>query len=163
MKRQSSEVLATAPAAAVTPASDRPALADVLGYQLAMAAIAARAVFTSEVGEPLQLRPVEFTILALIQEHPGLTPARLASLLAVTAPNITAWMIKLEGRGLVERRASATDRRTQLLHLTTEGERLCRESIRRLVDGERRRLASLSQGEYAMLHELLRKVAATRS
>ncbi len=137
-------------------------LADVLGYQLAMAAITTSLVFSREVGETLQLRPVEYSILALVHEQPRLTPARLASALSVTAPNITAWMGKLERRGLVFRKTSDTDRRAQLLELTAEGERLYREGTRRLIDGERAMLSTLSQGEYTLLKELLRKVAAAR-
>lgn len=149
--------------AAGEPAPASPLLADVLGYQLAMARVTTSAVFRQAVGDPLQLRPVEYTILALIHEQPGMAPARLAGALAVTAPNITAWLIRLEARGLVVRSPSDTDRRVQLLRLTAEGDRLCRESTRRLVEGERSRLSALSQGEYTLLSELLRKVAAARA
>jgi DNA-binding MarR family transcriptional regulator len=139
-----------------------PRLDDVLGYQLALATLTTAAVFEREVGEPLQLRPVEYTILALIRETPGLTPARLAKALAVTAPNITAWMGKLEARNLIARTASDTDRRAQVLSLTDAGERLSLDATRRLVVCERAALAGLSHGEFALLNELLRKVAAAR-
>jgi DNA-binding MarR family transcriptional regulator len=143
-------------------AAAAPGIDEVLGYRLALATLTTASVFFREVGDPLQLRPVEYTILALIREAPGVTPARLAKALAVTAPNITAWMAKLESRGLVERTASDTDRRAQLLSLTPAGDRLSVNATRRLVAAERAALASLSPGEYTLLHELLRKVAAAR-
>jgi DNA-binding MarR family transcriptional regulator len=137
-------------------------LGDVLGYQLALARLTTSAVFEREVGEPLGLRQVEYTILALIGENPGMTPAGLAKALDVTAPNITAWMAKLESRGLIARTASDTDRRVQVLRLTTSGAQLSAEATRRLIDCERAALADLSTGEFVLLNELLRKVAAAR-
>lgn len=132
----------------------------ILGYQLARASVLTTQVFTRAVGEPLELRPVEYTILALLREDPGLTPARLARTLAVTAPNITAWLGRLEERGLLARSTSATDRRVQVLGLTAAGEQAAREATRRLVEAEAAALAPLTGGEFLLLHELLRKVAA---
>lgn len=138
-------------------------LEHVLGYQLARATIPTTAIFMRAVGEPLGLRPVEYTILALLHEDPGLTPARLARALAVTAPNITAWLSRLEERGLLARSTSPTDRRVQVLGLTAAGQRAAREGTRRLVDAEASALAGLSRGEFMLLNELLRKVAAAEA
>ena len=134
-------------------------LTEVLGYQLACASVLTTAVFARAVGGSLDLRPVEYTILALLHENPELTPARLARSLAVTAPNITAWLIRLEQRGLLKRSTSPSDRRVQLLGLTAAGKRAAREGTQRLVDAEAAALASLSRGEFMLLKELLRKVA----
>lgn len=137
-----------------------PQLDQVIGYQLARASIVTTGVFARAVGEPLGLRPVEYTILSLIIEQPGMTPARLARRLAVTAPNITAWLAKLEARALVERSTSAQDRRVQLLEVTAEGRRVARAATQRLVNDEAATLQSLSRGERLLLNELLCKVAA---
>lgn len=142
------------PRAAVAPA----ALASVLGYGLAQAAVAANAVFMREVGDVLDLRPVEYTILALVHEHPGLSSARLAQMLSVSAPNITVWIDRLAGRGWVQREPSATDRRERLLRVTEEGARLAADATARLVAGEREAFAHLSAGERAILGELLDKL-----
>src|SRR5207244_185796 len=50
----------------------------VLGYQLAQATIATTAVYTRMVGEPFGLGPVEFTMLSLINDSRGGSPAQLA-------------------------------------------------------------------------------------
>ena len=149
-----------APAApvAVGEAAAPPALASVLGYQLAQAAVAANAVFMRQVGDVLDLRPVEYTILALVHENPGLSSARLAQMLSVSPPNITVWIDRLAGRGWVRREPSAIDRRERLLHATAEGAALAGQATRRLVDGEREAFAHLSVGERAILIELLRKL-----
>jgi DNA-binding MarR family transcriptional regulator len=134
----------------------------VLGYQLAFASLTTDAVFARVVGAPLQLRPVEYTVLALIREHPGVSPGQLADALAVTPPNITAWLGRLETRGFLDRSTSPTDRRAWVLRLTPAGERASADATRRLVAAEHEALAGLSPGELAMLGELLRKVAAAR-
>ncbi|MES2940661.1 MAG: MarR family transcriptional regulator [Pseudomonadota bacterium] len=148
---------------ALTPAGrlEEARLAMVLGYQLAQASIVADAIFTREVGEPLALRRVEYTVLTLIAENPSGSPARLARALAVTPPNITAVVDRLAGRGLVQRKPSAEDRRGQLLTVTRAGAELVRKATERIVAAERAVLA-LSAGEQAILAELLHKVACAR-
>jgi DNA-binding MarR family transcriptional regulator len=149
----------------VTPAGrlDEARLHHVLGYQMAQATIVTNTVFMAHAGEPFGLRPVEYTLLTLIVENPGGSLARLARALAVTAPNITMWIDKLEARGLVRRQQSPTDRRAQLLQATPEGEALARQATQSILEAERAALTTLSPAEHAMLVELLHKVACARS
>lgn len=138
-------------------------LQQILGYQIAQAAIATDAAFSQAVGQPLGLRRVEYTILMLIRENPACTSARLVRALDVTAPNITMWIDKLEQRGLVRRGQSASDRRANHLELTAEGEALAREATRRVVASEQQTLsAGLTPAERGILLELLHKVALCR-
>lgn len=134
----------------------------LIGYQAAQALIATTQVFIRQAGKPLDLRSVEYTVLTLINENPGSTSAQLAQALAVSAPNITAWIDRLEKRGLVERVPSKTDRRAQPLHTTRVGARLARQATQQLLDGEREAFAHLTEAERAMLIELLHKVARAR-
>jgi DNA-binding MarR family transcriptional regulator len=138
-------------------------LHEVIGYQIAQASIATLGVFHRAAGASLELRAVEFTILVLIKENPGGTAARLARALAVSAPNITMWLDKLERRGLVRREASETDRRTQHLHVTDKGRRIADEAMQRLIEAERDAFSHLTAGERAILVELLHKLALKRS
>jgi DNA-binding MarR family transcriptional regulator len=110
----------------------------------------------------LQLRPVEYTVLTLIDENPGGSLARLARALSVKAPNITVMVDRLEERGLVRRMHSAEDRRAQLLHTTRKGAELARQATQSIVTAERLALP-LTAGEHAMLGELLHKVACARA
>ncbi|MBT2321418.1 MarR family transcriptional regulator [Variovorax paradoxus] len=133
----------------------------VLGYQLAQASIVTDSIFDAEVASPLQLRPVEYTVLTLIAENPGGSPARLARALAVTAPNITALLDRLEARELIERKASDNDRRSQVLAVTRKGAELARKATNRILAAEHAALP-LTPGEQAILTELLHKVACAR-
>jgi DNA-binding MarR family transcriptional regulator len=141
---------------------DEAGLHHILGYQVAQAAITTTQVFAERIGEVFELRPVEFTILTLIDENPGVSAKQLADALAVTPPNITMWIDKLERRGLVERERSTTDRRAQHIRVTAAGATLARQAVQRVIEGERAALAALSAAERAMLVELLHKVARCR-
>jgi DNA-binding MarR family transcriptional regulator len=151
--------------AAATPAGQlsEAKLHQIIGYQVVQASITTMDVFMKLVGGPFALRPVEYTILTLINENPGGSPARLSKALAVTPPNITVWIDKLEQRGLVARERSTTDRRAQHLRATPEGARRPHTPTQLLLEGHRAALAHLRPAARAMLIELLHKVACARS
>jgi DNA-binding MarR family transcriptional regulator len=134
----------------------------VVGYQLAQASIVTTQVFDAAVGGASRLRPVEYTMLALIHANPDVTARQLARGLAVTPPNIAVWIERLQSRGLVLRSRSETDARLQHIRVSTTGAKLVRDATKRLQEGEAAALASLSAAERAMLVELLHKVALAR-
>jgi len=141
---------------------DEGPLAGIVGYQLAQATIATMQVFAGHAGKPFELRPVEFTVLSLIDTNPDLSATQLARALAVTPPNIKMWIDRLESRGLVERSPNQSDRRAQHIRATARGAALVRKATQRVVEGERGALALLSAGELAILLELLHKVGRCR-
>lgn len=135
----------------------------LLGYRLAQASVVTARVFADRIGRVFDLRPVEFTVLMLVVENPGVSARRLADALAVTPPNITMWIDRLVARGLVERERSATDRRAQHIRPTPQGRTLALDAARSAREGEEATLAALSPAERAMLGELLGKVARCRA
>lgn len=155
---------------ATPPASDRTPLAGltesglhgVVGYQLAQASIVTTQVFSAVVGDACELRPVEYTVLALVHANPDVTARQLARGLAVSPPNITVWLDRLESRALVARSRSDADARMQHVRATGAGAALARRATQRLLDGENEALAVLSAAERAMLIELLHKLAMAR-
>jgi DNA-binding MarR family transcriptional regulator len=134
----------------------------IVGYQLAQATVATTRVFMQRVGRPLKLRPVEFTILALVRDNPDATARQIARALAMTPPNIALWLDRLEQRKLVTRTRSERDARMQHIRATSTGNALALKAAERLVEGEREALAVLSAAEQAMLVELLHKIALRR-
>lgn len=134
----------------------------LLGYQLAQAAILTTSAFVAVVGKPLQLRPVEFTILQLVHENAPVTATTLAKALAITAPGVTVWLDRLEQRGLLKRERNDADRRTQNVSVTRQGGELLATARDRLLQADRKLLEHLSEGERHMLLELLHKVARSR-
>jgi DNA-binding MarR family transcriptional regulator len=137
-------------------------LSQLLGYRLALATVATHATFAQHVGEPMQLKTVEFTVLMLALANAELTQKNLATTLALPAPNLTLLLDRLQQRGLLARVRSETDRRAQRIQLTGKGAALARRAKTAAATMEQELLRRLSPAEGAMLFELLRKVAAMR-
>lgn len=158
----SSETTAPHPAArrgASAAGLDQAVLGHVLGYQLARASIHTRAAFQRAIGEPLRLRPVEFTILQLLRHNRRATQKQLARALAITAPGMTVLLDRLETRGLIRRERNEHDKRSVFVRLDEAGEDLAEASMRASRDMEIEVLHGLSAGERLMLFELLDRVA----
>ena len=66
------------------------------------------------------LSPPQYRVLGLLDEHSSAVSSDLAERLAVRPPSVTAIIDGLVGRGLVERRNVAADRR-QVDHVLTAG------------------------------------------
>ena len=134
-------------------------LSHVLGYQLARASIHTRAAFQRAIGEPLQLRPVEFTILQLLRHNERATQKQLARALAITAPGMTVLLDRLEARELLRRERNLRDKRSIHIVLSDDGRRLADESLQASRHMEADLLRHLSPGERLLLFELLERVA----
>lgn len=137
-------------------------LHSVIGYRLAQATVAVTEPFSRSVGGPHDLRPVEYTVLCLIAHNAGTSPGRLASALALTKPNVTLWLDRLEARALVERRPNPNDGRALALYATAAGQRLAVRATQDLLEAERQKFDRLSAAEHAMLTELLHKLGTQR-
>ncbi|NRF70692.1 winged helix-turn-helix transcriptional regulator [Aquincola sp. S2] len=134
-------------------------LADVLGYHVAQASVTTVDMFERHIGERFGLRKVEFSILMLLQANGALTPKRLGQTLALTPPNLTLLLDRLQERGLLLRERSQVDRRSHNIVLTAAGLELAQQTAEAAQPMERELQSRLSSAERALLIELLRKVA----
>lgn len=98
-------------------------LDNLVGYSLRRALNLQMQRFSSVFG-PLNIRPVQFTILQLIHHHPEIRQAALGKALHIERANIVTLLAELEERGLVPRRTAAADRRSRVLQLTPAGQKL---------------------------------------
>src|SRR5438067_12028090 len=74
--------------------------------------------------EHLELGGSDFAVLEALL-HTGTLPVNeIGKKVLLTSGSITVAVDRLEAKGLVERRASAADRRARIVHLTREGRRL---------------------------------------
>ena len=140
---------------------DHSRIGHVLGYAVAQAEITTRKIYSKYIGHPMELRPVEFTILMLLLANERVTQKQLCQALVLSAPNLTVLLDKLQERGLLTRVRSDVDRRSQHILLTLAGEALARKAHEVSLTMERETLR-LSEGERLMLVELLQKVARQR-
>ncbi len=62
----------------------------IVGYLLAIATVQTRRVFQDRIGNPYELRPVEFTLVMLLLANPGASPKQLARALRMPAPAMSS-------------------------------------------------------------------------
>ena len=132
-------------------------IADQIGYRLRRAQLAVFGKFNEQFAA-LDLRPAQFTLLAVIDAHPGIVQSRAGELLGIQKANFTPFVAALERRNLVTR--VRLDGRTNALRLTAAGRALLRRG-RRLADAHERAVtAALSARERRLLTELLDRITA---
>ena len=122
---------------------------------------AARAVETdaeNSIAE-MEMCGSDFAVLEALLHKGPLPMNEIGKKVLLTSGSITVAVDRLESKGLVERRASGSDRRARIVHLTKTG----RELIARIYAGhasdmERLASASLSRTERETLIRLLKKI-----
>ena len=107
----------------------------------------------------LEMCGSDFGVLEALLHKGPLPINEIGKKVLLTSGSITVAVDRLESKGLVERRASGTDRRARIVHLTKAG----RELITRVYadhasDMERLAAASLSRAERETLIRLLKKI-----
>src|SRR5262245_28772015 len=136
-----------------------PGTYDEVAFLLSQVGAHASARFAERL-EPLGLKPPHAGVLRVIEEADGLSQQALGERLGLFPSRLVGMLDDLEGRGLVERRDSPTDRRSYALYLTSAG-RKALEDIRRVGSEHQDALcASLDERERAQLRDLLARVAA---
>ncbi|MEX1179689.1 MAG: MarR family winged helix-turn-helix transcriptional regulator [Cucumibacter sp.] len=98
-------------------------MSGIVGYRLRRAQMHVFQQFNLHFAE-FDLRPAEFSVLALIADNPGSKQTEIAHALGIKRANFVALINGLDARGLTERRLLADDRRSHALFLTAQGERL---------------------------------------
>ena len=132
-------------------------LPGLIGYQLRLAQLAVFEDFAADLIE-FDISPGRFGVLVLISANPGMTQSLLASATQLDRSTMVAVIDQLEARGLVERRASPTDRRSNALVLTAEGEKLLKQLKRRIKQHEARIASAMTPAETATLVELITRI-----
>ena len=107
------------------------------------------------------LSPMQLFALSALEPGAEVPMSSLAETLLCDASNVTGIVDRLEGRGLIERRAAAHDRRVKLLALTDEGIRLREETSRRMSRPPLQ-IAELSGADKRALRDILKRAVAER-
>jgi len=100
---------------------DSSSVNDIIGYRLRRAQLRIFQQFIARFAE-FDLRPAEYSVLALIAANPGSKQTEIAEALGIKRANFVALINGLEKRGLTERRLPEGDRRSNALFLTPPGE-----------------------------------------
>jgi MarR family 2-MHQ and catechol resistance regulon transcriptional repressor len=101
----------------------------------------------------------DFAVLEALLHKGPLPINEIGKKVLLTSGSITVAVDRLESKGLVERRASGTDRRAKIVHLTKEGrELIARSYAEHAADMEQLASASLTKTERETLIRLLKKI-----
>ncbi len=103
-----------------------------------------------------------FDLMAQLDRAPaGMTLGQLSQRMMVSNGNVTGLVERLVAQGLVDRRSSPNDRRSQIVSLTAEGRRIFRAMARANADWVGEIFADLSPTDVDTLMSLLGKTKAS--
>jgi DNA-binding MarR family transcriptional regulator len=102
----------------------------------------------------------EWRLIAVIAEEEGATQQRIGQRTRMDKVTVSRAAIALAGRGLIERRPNAEDRRSQRLHLSGSGRDLYEQVAPKALELERRILARFSTQEIETFTAMLRRMDA---
>ncbi|GAA0980337.1 MarR family winged helix-turn-helix transcriptional regulator [Acrocarpospora macrocephala] len=130
-----------------------------LGFLLTQLGTFASARFAERVRD-LGLVPSDAGVLRLLSRNPGMSQRDLAGRLGTVPSRVVVLIDSLEGRGLVARTRSPSDRRNHELRLTDAG-RTTMGALRGIAEAHEHELfASLDDEERRLLQGILAKLAA---
>ncbi|WP_337152857.1 MarR family winged helix-turn-helix transcriptional regulator [Pseudomonas protegens] len=133
------------------------ALDELIGYAMRRAQLK---LFQNLIGRlsAHDLRPAQFSALAIIDSNPGLMQADLARALAIEPPQVVPLLNKLESRALAVRVRCKPDKRSYGIFLSKTGETLLKELKQIAAQSDVDATSALSSGEREELLRLLKKV-----
>lgn len=137
---------------------DQSKLFDLAGYNLRQAYILKITPLFHKRMAKYQLRPVDYTVLTLLRLNPNINQKRLAHAINVSPPNLATLLDRLEQRKLLLRQRNPMDKRSQVLVLTPEGERLCAKAEKAVNEIDHEATSTLTEAERVELIRLLQKM-----
>jgi DNA-binding MarR family transcriptional regulator len=137
--------------------TDMSYLEGTIGYAIRRAQMAVFQDIYRSFGEH-QITTVEFSVLAVVADNPGINQADLALALSVERPRMVPIINKLEERGLATRIIFPGDGRVRLIQLTKQGHQLLAILKRRFAEHQTRMLTLLGTNDANAILESLWKL-----
>ena len=132
-------------------------LDNYVGYALRRAQLSVFQHLVNELAK-FDLRPAQFTALAIIESNPGLMQADLARALSVEPAQLVPLLNKLETRALAVRVRCKPDKRSYGIFLSKAGETLLKQLKDVALQSDLAATAGLSDAEREQLLGLLQKI-----
>ena len=139
------------------PPLDQKPLLGLIGYNCRRAYLCIFEVFRERMAT-VDLRPVDYSVLVLVGANPRVNQKRLARALSIDPPNMATLLDHLEARKLVVRKRNPKDKRSQLLLLTPQGQKLCETAEAIVTKLEIDATSALTKDERAQLNRLAQKI-----
>ena len=141
-----------------TPSASQPITMDAVytapGYLFRRMQQIAVAIFVEEC-KACDLTPVQYAALVAIRNHPGIDATRLSAVIAFDRSTLGSVIERLQAKGLIERAASAADKRVKLLTITKAGAALLRDIVPSVDRAQARMLQPLKPEDRERLLALL--------
>jgi len=128
---------------------------DEPGHLIRRAQQIAVSMFHSIIGNGVT--PVQYCVLRVLRDHPGIDQVTLARLCALDTSTAADLAVRLEERGLVMRMMPMKSKRFRLLHLTPEGKSLVNRRLPSIHVLSRNLLGALNSKEQKVFVQLLKK------
>jgi Transcriptional regulators len=117
-------------------------------------------MFMEECAE-FRITPVQYSVLTVLARQPGLDQATLGVQVGIDRATLAGVLSRLVRRGLIDRRASETDRRMKLASLSVEGQALLKRIDQNAQRAHDRTIAPLPpERRAAFLRDLTYLVSA---
>ena len=142
-------------AAEAAPTVNLKKLAGLAGYLIRQAQLWVFQDFNATL-TPLDLRPVQYSILTIIGDNPGLSQMTLSQILGIVRSGLVPLLDGLEGKGLIRRMPSASDRRSHALHLTAEGQHFLARADALVQEHEKRLIKKVGARGHKELLDILK-------
>lgn len=113
------------------------------------------AMFNDVVGQ--EVTPIQYGILRMVYERPGIDQVSLARLIALDTSTTALTAARLQTKGWLVRDVAEKDRRQLCLSLTPQGEALIRGLVSRVHRMRQKLLGELDAGERELFMKLLKK------
>ncbi|HEY5994336.1 MAG TPA: MarR family transcriptional regulator [Gallionellaceae bacterium] len=113
-----------------------------------------------------RLRPLGYSrsrwmVLLHVSLKDGISHRELADRLGIEAPTLVRLVDRMEGEGLISRRASEVDRRVKHLHLSPAGRKEVARIRASAAEVRMEALAGLDQAEISATLKILKKIRTT--
>jgi DNA-binding MarR family transcriptional regulator len=128
---------------------------DQPGHLLRRAHQIAVSMFYTTIG--YDVTPIQYAVLRILQDHPGIDQVTLARYCALDTSTAADLAVRLEERGLVKRMMPMKSKRFRLLHLTSEGATLLKKLVPSVYMMNRRLVQPLTREEQKIFLRLLKK------
>jgi DNA-binding MarR family transcriptional regulator len=128
---------------------------DQPGHLIRRAHQIAVSMFYSTIG--YDVTPIQYAVLRILQDHPGIDQVTLARYCALDTSTAADLAVRLEERGLVKRMMPMKSKRFRVLHLTPEGVVLLKKLVPSVYMMNRRLVQPLNKDEQKLFLRLLKK------
>jgi len=128
---------------------------DQPGHLIRRAHQIAVSMFHTTIG--YDVTPIQYAVLRILQDHPGIDQVTLARYCALDTSTAADLAVRLEERGLVKRMMPMKSKRFRVLHLTAEGVVLLKKLVPSVYMMNRRLVQPLNKDEQKVFLRLLKK------